>query len=508
MVRPLLVAGCLLLWAVPVRAQDAVFPPADVDAGIAEVDAGPPAAAEEVGLSPEEMKELEAAMKKDMQSGGQPGGPTSGSPYVLGSSEAPGRPSQAGPSVMTLPSTANMNPDISFIGDFAFALFSNDKPLPTGGHAPQKNGFNMQQMELAVGAAVDPYFRADGNVVIQQFGLEVEEFYATTTDLPYGLQARVGQFLTRFGRANTKHLHAWDFLDIPMYWAKVFGPEGNRGVATEISWLTPLPWYVELVFSANEAAGGSTARSFLGNNPQWAADPRLLQLNAALRSFVPLGDSLSLAGGLTAATGPHYTGRFQALSLNDFVPENGWLRRGVDETGTGEVGLPQFDGRDHRAELLGADLYLKWRPIGAALPSWRIPLPGNPAWAPAFEVTYQIVSFTAEWIYRRRQVPGGVLVDHGGYAQVFWRFASRGAVAARLDYGSGIPQSYHGGDPTDPEWTTWRARASTALSVWPSEFSRLRAQYSFDRPFYRSTPTHSILFAVEFAIGAHGAHAF
>lgn len=472
-------------------------------------EAAPAPQPDDGSLSPEEMRELEEAMKRDMQAGGFGGaGPKSGSKFVMGSSEAAPRPSQAAPAAIGLPSVANLNPNISFVGDFALAAFSNDKPLQAGGHDPHRNGFNLQQLELAVGAAVDPFMRADANIVFSQFGVEIEEAYATTTSMPFQLQMRMGQFLTRFGRINAQHLHSWDFMDSPFFWSKVFGPEGNRGVAAELSWLAPTPWYVELILSANEAAGGSTARSFLGNTSPWVQDPRMIQMNAMVRQFFPLGDSFSLATGLSAATGPHLTGRFEVLTLHDLVPDGSWGSRGVDEAGVGTVGPPLLNGRDHRAELVGADVYLKFRPIGAALPSYRLPLPGNPSWAPPFEVAYQIVSFTAEWIARRRQVAGGTLTDHGGYAQLFWRFASRGSVAARLEYGSGIRADYLGGDPVDPEWTTWRVRGTTAVTFWPSEFSRFRAQYSLDRPLWRNTPTHAFMLGMEFGIGAHGAHAF
>ena len=55
---------------------------------------------------------------------------------------------------------------------------------------------------------VDPYFRFDSNLVFSQFGVEIEEAYATTLDLPANLQVRAGQFLTRFGRINATHPHA------------------------------------------------------------------------------------------------------------------------------------------------------------------------------------------------------------------------------------------------------------------------------------------------------------
>ena len=61
-----------------------------------------------------------------------------------------------------------MNPNISFIADVAFAWFSVDEPLMVGGHDPHASGFMLQQLELAVGASVDPFFRFDGNIVFSR----------------------------------------------------------------------------------------------------------------------------------------------------------------------------------------------------------------------------------------------------------------------------------------------------------------------------------------------------
>ena len=121
------------------------------------------------------------------------------------------------------------NPDISLIADFALAYFSERPNLETGAHDPHHTGFNLQQLELSAGAAVDPYFRFDANIVFGLFDVEIEEAYATTLDLPAGLQLRAGQFLTQFGRINATHPHGWDFVDQVFAIGRVFGPEGNRG---------------------------------------------------------------------------------------------------------------------------------------------------------------------------------------------------------------------------------------------------------------------------------------
>jgi hypothetical protein len=347
--------------------------------------------------------------------------------------------------------TFTANPDMALILDAAFAAFSSDEPRQGGGHDPAKNGFNLQQLELALGKAVDPYFRLDAYVVFSQFGVEVEEAYATTLSLPYQLQLRAGQFLTRFGRHNPTHPHAWDFVDQPFVMTRMFGGEGNRGMGVEMSWLTPLPWYAELIGSATDAAGEGTARSFYGADDLGVHGLRDPQYTVALRQFFPLSDDLSLLWGLSGAFGPNPT------------------------------------GYHNRTDITGTDLYLKYRPLASA--------------------EQRVLSLQVEALARRRQVPGDRLRDVGGYAQGLFQWTRRWAVGLRYEYGSPVWDSAGDvavDDPLDPLWLGHRQRVTAALTFWPTEFSRLRLQGARDAT---SRGADQQVYSVVLA-GAHGAHAF
>lgn len=346
------------------------------------------------------------------------------------------------------------NPELSVILDLALAGFSADSPRQAGGHDPGKNGFTIQQVEFALGKAVDPYFRFDAAIVFSPFGVEIEEAFATAVALPGSLQVRAGQFLTRFGRHNPTHPHAWDFVDQPFIMSRVFGGEGNRGAGLELSWLTPLPWYVELLGSATDAAGEATARSFWGAEDLGVKRPQDLQLTLAVRQFFPASDHLSLLWGLSGARGPNPT------------------------------------GYHNRSEVWGTDLYIKYRPLEAG--------------------RHTVIALQAEALLRRRQVPGDVLTDGGGYAQLFFRFAQRWGLGARAEYGS--PIWNHAGavtaDYLDPLWLGHRHRESAALTFWPTEFSRLRLQSSRDATTGPEPTVWAAMVALEVLAGAHGAHAF
>jgi hypothetical protein len=340
------------------------------------------------------------------------------------------------------------------ITDIAFAWFSEPENLQGGGHDPTANGFTLQGVELAIGKSVDPYFRFDAYFVFGAEGFELEEAYATTLDLPYSLQARAGQFLTRFGRINPTHLHAWDFVDQPFMLTRVFGSEGNRAPGAELSWLVPTSWYTELVASVTRASGEGSSRSFLAESEDPIDSPLELQATLGLRQFYELSHDLSLAAGVSYAGGPNPS------------------------------------GEHNRSHLVGLDVYLKYRPITFG--------------------SYTVVSLQSEWAYRRRDLGDVRLADVSGYGAVYWRFAQRWAAAARYEYGSPARDGdgMTGLDDLDPDWTEGRHRISTALTFSPTEFSRLRLQGSVDRPGWLEDPIYAGFLNLEVSAGAHGAHKF
>ncbi|MEQ9323010.1 MAG: hypothetical protein RIF41_27840, partial [Polyangiaceae bacterium] len=166
-------------------------------------------------LTPEELAEIEAALGADAATSPDSAEATSTPAPTL----APTQPPTAAATA------AALLPNISVILDVASAVFSDDDNLQGGAHDPNSTGFNLQQLELSINKSVDPYFRFDSNIVFSLFGVEVEEAYATTIDMPWNLQVRAGQFLTRFGRINPTHPHSWDFVDQPFIMSKVWGGE-------------------------------------------------------------------------------------------------------------------------------------------------------------------------------------------------------------------------------------------------------------------------------------------
>jgi hypothetical protein len=401
-------------------------------------------------LSADELAEIERAAGSDASElPAEPASPTAAAP-------------SDGGNVLGLIDQVAFLPDISLVLMLEASYSSNAEADEVGESAPSvppessyAPGFGLgAELELALGKSVDPYFRMDANIGFSPEGVELEEAYATTLALPWNLQARAGYFLTQFGRLNSTHRHSWTFADRPMMLAKVFGAEGNRGLGLELGWLAPLPWYVEIVGSTSLASGEGTARSFYGAEDLGIESPIDLQNTIAVKQFFDLADDWSLLFGLSAANGPNSS------------------------------------ADDARTDVYGTDLYLKYRPITRQ--------------------SFSVVSLQAEWLYRRRSVPGAILQDTGGYAELFWRFAQRWGTAARYEYATPTYDSSGGivVDPLDPAETASHHRASLNLSFWPTEFSRLGLQTAADAPRWDDLPRFTAMLTGEVSAGVHGAHKF
>ncbi len=190
------------------------------------------------------------------------------------------------------PSGSSDNLDMSFILDVAGAVFNDPDPMQGGAHDPNHTGFSFQQLELHIESNVDPFFLMTGNLVFSQFGVETEEAYVTTLALPYNLQMRAGQFLHKIGRLNATHPHAWNFADQVLVNGKFFGGEGSRGIAGELSWLAPTPWFAEVIFSTSEAVGECCARSFYAQDEVGVNRIEYLLYNARFVQIFAISDDL------------------------------------------------------------------------------------------------------------------------------------------------------------------------------------------------------------------------
>ncbi len=368
--------------------------------------------------------------------------------------------------------------NISFDGMFALAYSSarHLDRIEVGDHDPQQRGFNARNIELAFDGAVDPYFEGFANIVFKldndnETDVEVEEAFLQTTDLPFGLQLKAGQFFAAFGRINPTHPHTWDFADDPLVHGLFLGPDGLRGVGAQVSWTLPTPWYSQLIVAGQNGRGG-TGYSF--RNP---------------------GEDGMFFGRLT-------TDR-ELRGLEDFV----WLPRwenSVDLSPTqvvlagvsGAFGSNET-GANSRTQIYGADVFYKWKSSHA-------------------EGGFPFVKWQTEVMYRRFEAGRGIdqtfpvaetFHDWGMYSQLLWGFKKGWVAGVRGDYLHMEDSQF-----TDDDTRQSRSRISANLTWYPTEFSKIRLQYNHDfleeNFFLADRDADSVFLQFEFILGAHGAHKF
>jgi hypothetical protein len=358
-----------------------------------------------------------------------------------------------------------MNPSISLILDTLY--YSSDRSqaelesrsipgfvgIPDEGF---RKGFNLRSAELSFFAPVDPYFSLYATIPFEEEGVELEEAYFVTTSLPYALQLKGGKFKSGFGRINSQHPHAWDFVDIPLVYRGFLGGEGLIEKGAQITLLPDLPFYMliggEVLQGDNEVLFGPDAH------------PGPHAFAAFVKASLDLSDNSTILFGPSVVTGKTKT---------DSIAED-----------------TEFSGT---STLYNLEFTYKWRPSNK-----------------------QGFILQSEYFYRRqtgdledlaleaedslKRTQDGLYVQ-GVYQLDRWRLGGRyDALDLFKDkYRLSGSQQGFGRKP-------WRA--SGMLEYNPSEFSRIRLQYNHDRSDRSGRANNEVMLQVILGIGAHGAHTF
>jgi hypothetical protein len=189
--------------------------------------------------------------------------------------------------------------DIGIAGDFVGNLTqrSVDK-ADQGSFAGRENRFFPREVELSLFGQVDPYARAEvrieaGEEEAGEIALHLAEAHLTLLTLPFGTQVKMGQMRNRFGLLNMSHAHDRPFVDQPNVLTRFLGEEGLVERGAEVTWVLPLPFFVELL-------GGV----FNGDNEEAFGRSKLNEplLTGRLRTFFEFGDS-ALQLGASVASG-------------------------------------------------------------------------------------------------------------------------------------------------------------------------------------------------------------
>ena len=146
-------------------------------------------------------------------------------------------------------------------------------------------------------------------------------------------------------------------------------------------------------------------------------------------------------------------------------------------TGHNDAGIEEgVDVGRFTTQLFGVDATVRYKPLRRSI--------------------YRSFVGRTELVWSRRQQFDGVQRAFGYYVSGDYQFARRWYAGLRYDRSDRAEQS-----------SILDTGVAAVLTYWPSEFSQMRGMYR--RTVYDRTQTaNELLFQVQFAIGAHGAHPF
>jgi hypothetical protein len=388
-------------------------------------------------------------------------------------------------------SQTRFNPDISIIADFAAVGTNVDdktaQALTVPGFIYQSDrtgklrGINLNYLELAFNIAVDPYFDFFSVVTIAPGTadvVDVEETYVDTRQLPWGFQLRIGKFLSAFGRLNGMHQHVWDFYDQPLVYEAFMGTEGFKNPGLRVSWTAPVDFLLQFNFEVFQGVSDES------------------------QTFNAVGYSLTTANGTTlSSTAPFVPALYVGSVKSSFDSgDNVFL-----------VGASAMYG--HSTQSYGSPTTTVFSAPGTVLYDAELTYK-------YLISSYRSITWQSEYLGRvssgdRVQASDG-FVHHeskkqgGFYTQVIWRFDDPGRWRAgeRFDL---LAQNSLTIDGVGQSLDNMLQRYTTMLEFSPTEFSRFRLQYAYDRSRYLDVvqkPIHEVLLQMNIAVGPHGAHSF
>ncbi len=312
-------------------------------------------------------------------------------------------------------------------------------------------GLSLGESEISLSANIDPYFYGFMVAALGNSGeIGIEEAYIQSTNLPANLTFTAGRFFSGIGYSNETHAHNWAFSDAALPYRAFLGSQlGDDGV--QLVWLAPIDFY--LLFGAEAFRGESYPAAGAQNDGV-----------GAYSAFVRTGGDIDVSNSYLASVSYLHT-------------------RALDRDSDGDL----FSGD---TELLIGSLTYKWAPNGNRL---------NRNFTAAGEVFFGNEDGTFN----------GIPVDQdrfGWYAQgVYqwmprWRVGLRYAALGSDDPGAPLAGTALNDLGIDP------FTATALLEVDPSEFSRLRLQFSRDESGFDPNDILTLQYTVIY--GVHGAHRY
>jgi hypothetical protein len=316
------------------------------------------------------------------------------------------------------------NPTVTVSGDFLWRF--DDKKVYLD-NDPSKaridDQINVREVELDLRASVDPY--VDGVAIISfgaevanDYGVDIEEFYATIKSLPLpfwdapplGTKIKVGRFRTEFGLNNKSHLHDLPQSDRPLVIQEFLGTDGS-------------------------AANGISTTSFLPSPDDTALELTLQALNG---------------GGIAVADDPNHLAYLANLNFFWQVAE----AHSVNLAVIGFYGTNDPEGHD-QSRVASAELLYKWKPARLG--------------------EYESFLFGAQAMYAKHEFPTGPdthlrTYPFGWDVWAQYQLSSRLYVGVRWDETDALADA-----------SIQRKQISPYFTWYTSEFFRARLTYEHTR---------------------------
>ncbi|MGH7313354.1 MAG: hypothetical protein ACREJV_09280 [Candidatus Rokuibacteriota bacterium] len=217
--------------------------------------------------------------------------------------------------------------DMGAVGDFVGNITQdNIDKADAGTFAGRENRFFPREIELMLFGQIDPYARGEVRIEAaeefedgaRELHLGLAEAHLTLLSLPFATQLKMGLMRNRLGLLNQFHREGLPQPDQPNVLTRFLGEEGLVESGVELTWLTPLPFYVEALLGLfngdNEDAFGRGSLK----------DPLV---TGRLRTFFELGNVGAIQIGVSGATGETEELRRQTFAAYDvkykLTPE-GW----------------------------------------------------------------------------------------------------------------------------------------------------------------------------------------
>ena len=382
------------------------------------------------------------------------------------------------PTPAAQPNNPSLLPNVSAIADIV-ADFS-----PDGSTLESGRRFDIREVEVALGAAVDPFFRGDFILGLSdEEGIAIEEAYLTTTALPWQLQVKGGRFHLPFGKQNTTHRAELHTIEYPYVIQNFLGAEGGKGTGAWLSKVfAPFGFYQELILTAIESFPEGHAHEHEDEEAFEAVatespNKRLsgLGFTGRLRNYWDISEASNLELSFSAGTGK----RTEPFGCVQEVSEEIVPCPGPD----GETGV------NARQSIFGADVTFRWRPLQQGLYK-------------SFILQAEILRADNE----RPSLPAGAPplaiylgpTDNltGAYAFARWQLTRRLFLGGRFDWveaETGAERDF--------------AAASGYLQIFPSEFSKIMLGFEHLRPD-AGDRVNRLLLQTTIAIGPHRPHPF